>query len=427
MMSENIEFDLFNQFFVDVVMVDVSDVVLVVDVYDSVDLDFDVDLDDLFVDVDMELEEDEGDEVVCVFEVGDIYVNLLDVGFKDKMWVLVCINVVEFKEKYKLCLFLKVCVVVKVDQQIGKKKIFVFFDYVEVQIQVGVIEMVGEYEFFYFICEVNYVVLVFGQCCYLYEIEVLSFMIKMVFFKEQCFGCKGFKNEDGCLFCMVIGVMQFGEVVNLKIMLGIVKCMEEKVVMVQIMFFIKMKQCLCFDGNNKFILVLFNVDIGVLVMVFVVEKQKDDDLQVYLYNDEIGIFYEGSEKLLVYVKDVIYVIVDFGENVGFLMEDYVQVMDYLKIKFMLVLECKVEVELYGGEIVKGEIIWDIVGVIMFDKIFGVLVDIIFGLGVGDWVGEIIMVVWLGMQWMELFLKKKDGEKGSEKGGGFDEFVGVKSF
>lgn len=425
-MSENTEFDPFNQPSADAAAADVGDTASAADVHDSVDLDLDADLDDLFADADMELEEDEGDEAVRVFEAGDTYVNPLDVGLKDKMWVPVRINVAEFKEKHKPRLSSKVCVAVKVDQQTGKKRVYVPFDHVEAQIQAGATEMVGEYELPYFICEANHVAPAFGQRRYPYEIEVPSLTIKTAFFKEQRSGRKGYKNEDGRSLRMATGATQPGEAVNLKTMPGIAKRMEEQVVMAQITLSTKTKQRPRLDGNNKPISVLLNVDTGAPVTVFAAEKQKDDDPQVYLYNDETGTLYEGSQKLLVHVKDAIYAIADSGENAGPLMEDYVQVTDYLKTKFMPVPERKVEVELHNGEIAKGEITWDTVGAITLDRTAGVPVDIVLGSGAGDRVGQTTTAVWLGTQWTELPPKKEDGEKGGEKGGGLDEFAGAKS-
>lgn len=423
-MSDNTEFDPFNQPSADSApTADSNDAAPAADVLDGVDLDLDAELDDLFADADLEMEEDEGDEAVRVYESGNTYVNPLDVGLKDKMWVPVRINVADFKEKHTPRLSSKVCVAVKVDQQTGKKRVYVPFDAVEAQIQAGATEVVGEYELPYFICEANHVAPAFGQRRYPYEIEVPSLTIKTAFFKEQRSGRKGYRNEDGRSLRMATGATQPGEAVNLRTMPEIAKRMEEKIVMAQITLSTKTKPRPRLDSNNKPISVLLDPETGAPVTVFAAEKQNPEDPQVYLHNDETGTLYEGSEGLLVHVKDSVYAIADSGENSGPLMEDVTMVTDYLKTKFMPVPERKVEVELHNGDTAKGEITWDTIGAITLDKTAGVPVDIVLGAGAGDRVGQTITAVWLGTQWTELPPK---GKKDGGEGGGLDEFAGAKN-
>lgn len=423
-MSENNEFDPFNQPSGDSApAADTNDAAPAADVLDGVDLNFDTDLDDLFADADLDLSEDESDEAVRVYEAGDTYVNPLDVGLKDKMWVPVRINVAEFKEKHTPRLSSKVCVAVKVDQQTGKKRVYVPFDAVEAQIQAGATEVVGEYELPYFICEANHVASGFGQRRYPYEVEVPALTIKTAFFKEHRSGRKGYRNEDGRSLRMATGATQPGEAVNLSTMPGIAKRMEEKIVMAQITLSTKTKPRPRLDANNKPISILIDTDTGAPVTVFAAEKQSPEDPQVYLHNDETGTVYDGNEGLLVHIKDSVYAIMDSGENSGPLMEDVTMVTDYLKTKFLPVPERKVEVELYNGDTAKGEITWDTIGAITLDKTAGVPVDIVLGSGAGDRVGQTITAVWLGTQWTELPPKdKKDGGEG----GGLDEFAGAKN-
>jgi len=125
-MSDNTEFDPFNQ------PEGAADVTDAAPTGDDIlgDLDLDAELDDLFADADLELEEDETEEGVRVYEAGDTYVNPLDVGLKDKMWVPIRIGVAEFKEKHTPRLSSKVCVAVKVDETTGKKRVYVPFEQV---------------------------------------------------------------------------------------------------------------------------------------------------------------------------------------------------------------------------------------------------------------------------------------------------------
>ena len=415
-MSDNTEFDPFNQ------PEGAADVTDAAPTGDDIlgDLDLDAELDDLFADADLELEEDETEEGVRVYEAGDTYVNPLDVGLKDKMWVPIRIGVAEFKEKHTPRLSSKVCVAVKVDETTGKKRVYVPFEQVEAQIQAGATEMVGEYELPYFICEANHVAPEFGQRRYPYEIEVPALTIKTAFFKEQRSGRKGFKNEDGTSLRKATQATQPGEKVNLKTMPGIAKRMEDKIVMAQITLSTKTKTRPRLDANNQPISVLFDPETGAPVTVFATEKQEGDDTQTYLYNDGSGTVYEGNPKLLVHVEGKVYAISDKGENSAPLMEEYAQTTDYLKTKFMPVPERQVEVELRDGSVVKGEITWGTVGAITLNKTPGVPVDILIGAGAGDRTGKKITAVWLGTQWTEV---PAEGDGG---GSGLDEFAGAKN-
>lgn len=424
-MSDNAEFDPFNQpeGSTDVTADAVSDDVL------------DVELDDLFEGAELNLEEEETDEEVKVYESGKTYVDPLSVGLLDKMWVPIRIDVAEFKEKHSPRLSSKVCVAVKVGDD-GKKRLYVAFDQVEAHLQAGATEVVGDYELPYFICEANHVAPEYGQRRYPYEIEVPALTIKTAFFKEQRSGRKGFKNEDGRSLRVAAGATAPGEKINIKTMPEIAKRMEGKIVMASITLSTKSKPRPRLDANNQPVSVLLNVETGVPVTVFPMEKQagQEGEPTVYLLNDGSGQVWEGNPKLLVHVTDKVYAIADKGEESGPLMEDVSMTTDYLKTKFLPVPERKVEVELRNGEIVNGEITWKTVGAIAQGKTPGQFVDIMLGTGAGDRTGHTLTAVWLGTQWTEVIPeaeKKKDGAEddaeGSEKqGGGFDEFAGAKN-
>jgi len=425
-MSDNTEFDPFNQP-AEGAQGEPADAVPGGDVLDGIDLD--TELDDLFDDADMELSEDETDEAVQVYESGSTYVNPLDVGLQDKMWVPVRITTAAFKEKHTPRLSSKVCLAVKVDPESGKKRVYVPFEQVEAQIAAGATEVIREHELPYFICEANHVAPKYGQRRYPYEIEVPALTIKTALFKQNRSGRTGYKNEDGRSLRMAAGATQPGEAVNLKTMPVIAKRMEDKIVMAQITLSTKNKPRPRLDANNQPVTVLVNPETGAPVTVFAAQKQNDEDPQVYIYNDESGSFYEGNEKLLVHIKDQVYAIADSSENSGALMEDQVQTTDYLKTKFMPVPERKIEVELYDPEadvdaepvVAKGEITWDTVGAITLNKAPGVPVDVVLGSGAGKRIGQTITAVWLGTQWNEQPPKTEDGQ-----GGGLDEFASAKN-
>jgi hypothetical protein len=411
-MSDNTEFDPFNQP-EGAQGADVNDAVPAGDdVLAGVDLD--AELDDLFAGAEMELEEEESDEEVRVYEAGNTYVNPLDVGLKDKMWVPIRISVAEFKEKHTPRLSSKVCVAVKVGED-GKKRVYVPFDQVEAALQTGATEVVTEMELPYFICEANHVAPEFGQRRYPYEIESPALTIKTAFFKEPRSGRKGYKNEDGRTLRVAASATQPGEKVSLKTMPEIAKRIEGKIVMACISLSTKTKTRPRLDGNNQPINVLVDPETGAPVTVF-----SPQDGTGYILNDGSGQVWEGNEKLLVKVDDRVYAIADRGENSAPLMEEYAQTTDYLKTKFLPVPERKVEVELRNGETVKGEITWGTVGAIAQDKTPGVFVDVMLGAGAGDMTGKTITAVWLGTQWTEV---AKDGEG---EGGGLDEFAGAKN-
>lgn len=418
-MSDNTEFDPFNQPEGEGAA-DVNDVIQGGDDV-LADVDVDQELDDMFADADMELSENEGEGGVRVYESGETYTNPTDVGLKDKMWVPIRIQEATFKEKHKPRLSSKVCVAVKVDGETGKKRVYVPFEQVEAQVQAGATEVVVEYELPYFICEANHVAPEFGQRRYPYEIEVPSLTIKTAFFKEQRSGRKGFKNEDGRSLRVAAEATQPGEKVSLKTMPEIASRMQDKVVMAQITLSTKTKTRPRLDLNGKPIPVLLNPETGAPVTVFATEKQEGDETQTYLYNDESGTVFEGNQKLLVHVQGQVFAIADSGENSGPLLEEYVQVTDYLKTKFMPVPERKVEVELHDGSVAKGEITWGTVGAITLNKTPGVPVDILLGSGAGDRVGKTITAVWLGTQWTEIPPAGAENE-----GGGLEEFAGAKN-
>jgi hypothetical protein len=383
------------------------------------DVDVDSELDDLFADAELAMEEDESDEEVKVYEAGDTYVNPLDVGLKDKMWVPIRITSASFKEKHKPRLSAKTCVAVKVGED-GKKRVYVPFDQVEAQVAAGATEVVGEYELPYFICEANHVAPEFGQRRYPYEIEVPSLTIKTAYFREQRSGRTGYKNEDGRTLRVAAGATEPGEKVNLKTMPVIADRMQDKIVMAQITLSTKSKSRPRLDGNNQPISVLIDPDTGAPVTVFPTEKQagQEDEPTVYLYNDGSGRVYEGSPKLLIKLDDRLYAIADKGETSGPLMEDYSQTTDYLKTKFLPVPERKVEVEMRDGEVERGEITWGTVGAIAQSKTPGTPVDIL--MGSGKKAGQTITAVWLGTQWIEI------APEGEGEGGGLDEFAGAKN-
>jgi hypothetical protein len=419
-MSDNPEFDPFNQ--PEGAADDVNDAVA-----DAVQDDvLDGEIDDLFDGADMELEEDETDEQVKVYEAGQTYVDPISVGLKDKMWVPVRIQVAEFKAKHSPRLSSKVCVAVKVGED-GKKRVYVPFEQVETQIAAGATEMVGEYELPYFICEANHVAPEFGQRRYPYEIEVPALTIKTAFFKEQRTGRKGYKNDDGRSLRVAAEATQPGEKVNLQTMPEIAKRMEDKVVMACITLSTKSKPRPRVDANNQPISVLLNAETGVPVTVFPMEKQEgqENEPTVYLLNDGSGQVWEGNPKLLVHVVDKVYAIADKGETSGPLMEDVSMTTDYLKTKFLPVPERKVEVELRNGQTVQGEITWGTVGAIAQNKTPGIFVDIMLGGGSGDRTGHTLTAVWLGTQWTEVVPEgSDDGDSG--EGGGLDEFAGAKT-
>lgn len=384
----------------------------------------DAELDDLFDGAEMDLEEEETDEEVKVYEAGQSYSNPVDVGLKDKMWVPVRLQVVEFKKEHKPRLSSKICVAVKVDEQTGKKRVYIPFEQVEAQIQAGATEVVTERELPYFIAEANHVAPEFGQRRYPYEIEVPGLTIKTALFKENRSGRKGYKNEDGRSLRVAAGATQPGEKVNLETMPVIAKRMQEQIVMAQITLSTKSKTRPRLDGNNQPVQVLLDVDTGAPVTVFATERQEGDEVTTYLMNDGSGTVWDGNEKLLVHISDKVFAIADRGENSGPLMEEYSQTTDYLKTKFLPVPERKVEVELRNGQTVHGEITWGTVGAIAQSKTPGSFVDIMLGGDAGDFVGHTITAVWLGTQWIEVIPEgetKKDGEK---QGGGFDEFGAV---
>lgn len=406
-MSDNTEFDPFNQPAEGAA--DVTDAAPATsdDVLGGID--FDAELDDLFEGAELELEEDETDEQVKVYEAGNTYVNPLDVGLKDKMWVPIRITSAGFKDKHTPRLSSKVCVAVKVDPTTGKKRVFVPFDHVEAQVAAGATEVVGEYELPYFICEANHVAPEFGQRRYPYEIEVPALTIKTAFFKEQRSGRKGYKNDDGRTLRVAAGATQPGEKVNLQTMPEIAKRMEDKIVMACITLSTKTKTRPRLDANNQPISVLLDSETGAPVTVF-----SPQDGTGYILNDGSGQVWDGNEKLLVKVDDRVYAIADKGETSGPLMEEYAQTTDYLKTKFLPVPERNVEVEMRNGETVKGEITWGTVGAIAQDKTPGVFVDVLLR------TGKTVTAVWLGTQWTEV-AKDEDGE-----GGGLDEFAGAKN-
>lgn len=413
-MSDNKDFDPFEQpegAAADTTATDAAD--LGDDVLSDVDLDGE--LDDLFAGADMELEEDETDEAVKVFEAGDTYVNPLDVGLKDKMWVPIRISVAEFKDKHTPRLSSKVCVAVKVGED-GKKRVYVPFDQVEAQLGAGAKEIIHEMELPYFICEANHVAPQFGQRRYPYEIEVPALTIKTALFKPNRSGRTGYKNEDGRSLRVAAQATEPGEKVNLQTMPVIAKRLEEKIVMAQITLSTKTKTRPRLDANNNPVTVLVDPETGGLVTVFATERQEGDTSTTYLLNDGSGQVWNGNEKLLVKADldatEKIYAIVDKGENSAPLMDEYAQTTDYLKTKFQPVPERKVDVELRNGETVSGEITWDTVGAITLSLTPGVFVDVL------TRTGQTVTAVWLGTQWTEV-AKEKDNE-----GGGFDEFAGA---
>lgn len=415
-MSENTpEFDPFNQSEGD----DVNDVVA-----DSIPDDvLDAELDDIFEGAEMELEEEETAEEIKVYEAGQSYSNPLDVGLKDKMWVPVRLQVVEFKEKHKPRLSSKVCVAVKVGED-NKKRVYIPFDQVEAQIQAGATEVVTEMELPYFIAEANHVAPEYGQRRYPYEIEVPALTIKTALFKENRSGRKGYKNEDGASLRKASAATQPGEKVTLKTMPEIAKRMDEKIVMAQITLSTKSKTRPRMDGNNQPISVLLDVDTGAPVTVFATERQEGDESTTYLMNDGTGTVWDGNEKLLIHLHDKVFAIADRGENSGPLMEEYSQTTDYLKTKFLPVPERKVEVELRNGKVVHGEITWGTVGAIAQSKTPGSFVDIM--ISEGDFVGHTITAVWLGTQWNEVVPEGESNKDGEKQGGGLDEFGAVSS-
>jgi hypothetical protein len=412
-MSDSPEFDPFNQ--PQDAEADITDAVPG-DVLDGVDVD--ADLDDLFDGAELDLEEDETDEEVKVYEAGNTYVNPLDVGLKDKMWVPIRITTSEFKEKHTPRLSSKVCVAVKVGED-GKKRVFVGFDQVETQIAAGATEVVVEHELPYFICEANHVAPEFGQRRYPYEIEVPSLTIKTAFFKEQRSGRKGFKNDDGRTLRVAAGATQPGEKVNLKTMPEIAKRIEDKIVMACITLSTKTKTRPRLDGNNQPISVLLDTVSGAPITVF-----SPQDGTGYILNDGSGQVWDGNEKLLVRVDDRIYAIADRGEESGPLMEEFAQTTDYLKTKFLPVPEREVEVHLRSGDVVQGEITWGTVGAIAQNKVPGAFVDIM--ITSGDKVGQTITAVWLGVRWSEVASGKDASDGEASEGGGLDEFAGAKN-
>lgn len=413
-MSDNTEFDPFNQ-------PEGSDVDAVSDaIPEGEDVlagaDLDAEFDDLFAGADMELEEDESDEAVKVYEAGETYVNPVDVGLKDKMWVPIRIQTADFKEKHTPRLSSKVCVAVKVGED-GKKRVYVPFDHVEAQIAAGATEVVGEVELPYFICEANHVAPKFGQRRYPYEIEVPALTIKTAFFKSNRSGRTGYKNEDGRSLRVAAQATEPGEKVNLQTMPVIAKRLEEKVVMAQITLSTKTKTRPRLDGNNQPISVLVNPETGAPVTVFAMEKQAGQEAEptVYMLNDGTGQVWEGNAKLLIPVDTNIFAIVDKGDDSAPLMEEYAQTTDYLKTKFLPVPERKVDVELRNGETVSGEITWDTVGAIAQNLTPGVPVDVLLR------TGKTVTAVWLGTQWTEIAKEEDENE-----GGGLDEFAGARN-
>jgi hypothetical protein len=407
-MSDDTEFDPFNQ---PEGAADASDALPEGDdVLDGIDLD--TDLDDLFAGADLELSEDETDEQIKVYEAGDTYVNPLDVGLKDKMWVPIRIQTAEFKEKHKPRLSSKVCVAVKVGED-GKKRVYVPFDQVEAALQVGATEVVTEMELPYFICEANHVAPAFGQRRYPYEIESPALTIKTAFFKEQRSGRKGYKNEDGASLRKAAEATEPGERINIQTMPAIAKRLEEKIVMAQITLSTKTKKRPRLDGSNQPISVLVDADTGAPIKVRALERQEGDTQTTYMVDDNSGSIWEGNEKLLIGLGDGTYAIADKGETSAPLMDDYVQTTDYLKTKFLPVPERKVEVEMRSGETISGEITWDTVGAIALNRAPGTSVDVLLRNG------STVTAVWLGTQWTEL---AKEGDK--SQGDGLDEFSGA---
>lgn len=407
-MSENAQFDPFNQ------PQGAADAVAdAVPEGDDILVDVDTDLDDLFAGADMDLEEEETEGGVTVYESGDIYVNPLDVGLKDKMWVPIRITTSEFKEKHKPRLSSKVCVAMKVGED-GKKRVFVAFDQVEAAIQAGAEEVVTELELPYFICEANHVAPAFGQRRYPYEIEVPALTVKTALFREHRSGRKGYKNEDGRSLRLAASATEPGEKVNLKTMPVIAKRMEEAVVMAQITLSTKDKPRPRLDANNNPIMALSDPNTGTPITVVAMERQEGDTKTTYMMNDESGAIWEGNEKLLVGVEEGIYAVIDTGEYSAPLMQMVSQTTDYLKTKFLPVPDRDVEVELLDGETVSGQITWDTVGAIALNKTPGVFVDIL------TRTGRTVTAVWLGTQWAEV----DNSDDKRDNGSGLDEFSGA---
>lgn len=365
------------------------------------------DIDDLFADAEFDLEEDEGEDAVKVYEAGDTYSNPLDVGLKDKMWVPIRLSDVSFKEKHTPRLSSKVCLAVKVGED-GKKRVYVPFDQVEAAIQAGATEVVTEQELPYFLAEANHVAPEFGQRRWPYEIEVPALTIKTAFFKEQRSGRKGYKNENGRSLRQATGATQPGEKVTLKTMPEIAGRMEDKIVLAKVSLVTKTKTRPRLDANNNPVSVLLDTETGAPITVF-----SPEDGSGFIYNDGSGRIFEGNEKLLVKVDERLYAIADSGENSGSLMEEYAQTTDYINPPFLPVPERKVEVELRDGSTVEGEITWGTVGAIAQNKTPGVFVDVLLK------TGKTATAVWLGTQWNEVV------PEGGE-GGGMDEFAGAKS-
>lgn len=372
------------------------------------------DMDDLFEGAEFDLEEDEAEGSVQVRDAGDTYTNPVDVGLKDKMWVPVRLAGVSFKEKHTPRLSAKVCVAVKVDEETGKKKVFVPFDQVEAAIQTGATEVVTEMELPFFLAEANHVAPEFGQRRWPYEIEVPALTVKTAFFKEGRSGRKGYKNENGRSLRQATNATQPGEKVTLKTMPEIASRMEDKVVMARVSLSTKTKTRPRLDGNNNPISVLLDPETGAAVTVFRTEKQEgqEDQPNTYLVNDGSGQVWSGNEKLLVKVDSNVYAIADSGENSGSLMEEFAQTTDYINPPFLPVPERKVEVELRDGSVGEGEITWGTVGAIAQNKTPGVFVDVLLK------TGKTVTAVWLGTQWNEVV---PEGE-----GGGLDEFAGASS-
>ena len=451
---------------------------------DAVDLDLDEELDDLFADADLDMEESEGEGTVRAHDAGDTYSNPLDVGIRDKMWVPIRLQGVEFKEKHTPRLSSNVCVAVKVVD--GRKRIYVPFDQVETAIRAGATEKIGEYPLPYFLAEANHVTPEFGQRRFPYEVEVPALTIKTAFFKPQTSGRTGFKNENGRSLRMASGATKAGDPVNLKTMPEIAGRMNEKIVMARITLVTKTKSRPRLDDNNQPISVLFNPATSTMVTVFAPEdgsgyivegtgeiyasfvnveeevkrlqsglddevKQLEAKVSEAADSDQAeaaqkaleaamaslpkrledgtaeikaaAAAFSQKEKFLVHHKDRVYAIRDSGENSGPLMEDYVQVTDYLDSKspFLEVPEREIEVELLDGTVAQGTITWGTIGAIAKDKAPAVSVDVMLKSGDKDRVGETVTVVWFGTQWNEIAPK---GDEGGE--GGFDVFKGVKS-
>jgi hypothetical protein len=371
------------------------------------------DLDDIFSDAEIDLEEDEGDGEVQVRDLGDVYVNPLDVGLKDKMWVPILLDGVTFAEKHTPRLSSKVCVAVKVDSD-NKKRIYIPFDQVEAAILAGATEVVTEMELPFFLAEANHVAPAFKQRRWPYEIEVPALTIKTALFKEGRNGRKGYKNENGPSLRKATGATQPGEKVTLKTMPEIATRMDQKIVMARISLSTKTKMRPRLDNSGNVISVLHDPETGAQVTVFATERQEGDTSTTYLMNDKSGMVWEGNPKLLVNVEPGVYAIVDSGENSGPLMEEYAQTTDYINPPFLPVPERKAAVEMRDGSVIEGQITWDTVGAITQNKAPGICVDVMFR------TGKTVTAVWLGTQWSEVV------PDDDEEGGGLDQFAGAKN-